>query len=66
MCFSVSYNSLIKKIKDLSLYILLIAIIFTTISNIIANYKDYFKEDNFKERFGLIIKRCKKDYKIIR
>jgi hypothetical protein len=63
--FSISYNGSAEKIEDLSSRVSLTATILTTIGNTIENHKDYFKEDNFREKFGRVTDRCKKDYGIL-
>ena len=60
--FSLSYKGSVKKIEDLSLRVSLTATILTTVGKAIESHKDFFKEDDFKEKFGLVIDRCKKDY----
>ncbi|KAH9204393.1 hypothetical protein DL95DRAFT_398565 [Leptodontidium sp. 2 PMI_412] len=64
--FSVSYSGSAEKIEDLSSRVSLTATILTTVGNTIENHKDYFKEDNFREKFGRVTERCKKDYGVIR
>jgi hypothetical protein len=64
--FSVSYSGLVEKIENLSSHVSLTATILTTVGNMIENHKDYFKEDNFREKFGRVTERCKKDYEVIR
>jgi hypothetical protein len=63
--FSVSYSGSAEKIEDLSSRVSLTATILTTVGNTIENHKDYFKEDNFKEKFGRVTDRCKKDYGVL-
>jgi hypothetical protein len=63
--FSVSYSGSAEKIEDLSSRVSLTATILTTVGNTIENHKDYFKEDNFRDKFGRVTDRCKKDYGIL-
>lgn len=60
--FSVSYRGASEEIEDLSSRVSLTATILTTVGNTIENNKDYFKEDNFREKFGRVTDRCEKDY----
>lgn len=63
--FSVSYSGSAETIENLSSRVSLTATILTTVGNTIENHKDYFKEDNFGEKFGRVTDRCKKDYGIL-
>src|SRR5271168_5371554 len=63
--FSVSYRGSVERIEDLSSRVSVTATILTTVGNTIENHKDYFKEDNFREKFGQVTDRCEKDYGII-
>jgi diphthamide synthase subunit DPH2 len=65
MRFSASYKSSAEKIEDLSSRVSLTATILTTVGNTIENHKDYFKEDDFRGKFGRVTERCKKDYGIL-
>jgi hypothetical protein len=64
--FSMSYKGSAEKIENLSSRVSLTATILTTVGNTIENHKDYFKEDNFKDEFGQVTERCKKDYETLR
>lgn len=63
--FSVSYKGSTQKIEDLSSRVSLTATILTTVGNTIESHKDYFKEDNFRDKFGRVTDRCKKDYEAL-
>jgi hypothetical protein len=63
--FSTSYSGSSEKIEDLSSRVSLTATILTTVGNTIDNHKDYFKQDNFREKFGRVTDRCKKDYSVL-
>ena len=65
MRFSASYKSSAEKIEDLSSRVSLTATILTTVGNTIENHRDYFKEDDFREKFGRVTERCKKDYGLL-
>lgn len=60
--FSVSYSGSAEKIEDLSSRVSLTATVLIIVGNTTENHKDFFKEDNFRETFGSVTKRCKKDY----
>lgn len=60
--FSASYKESGQKIEDISSRVSLNATILTMVGNTIETHKEYFKEDNFKEKWGQVIKRCEKDY----
>jgi hypothetical protein len=59
--FSASYKGSTQKIEDLFSRVSLTATILTTVGNTIEIHKDYFKEDNFREKFGRVTERCKRD-----
>ncbi|KAF8860064.1 hypothetical protein BDZ45DRAFT_327487 [Acephala macrosclerotiorum] len=63
--FSVSYKGSTQKIEDLSSPVSLTATILTTVDKAINSHHDYFKEDNFREKFNRVIERCKNDYEVL-